>query len=431
MARVVARVLAMDDEAADPCRDRGEVDLRETRSLAEYNVAVACTRAGVAGAVRAGGADDQVVEAIAVDVAGRRHRAAREIDRILAVNDEAAIAGRHGGEVDLGGEARGLAEHHVAVARTVPCISGPLGKHCPDDEVGEAVAVDVAGRGYRPAGLIGRVLAVDNEAAVAGDRGEVDLRRKARGLAEHNVAVPRKVAGVAGPVAPRSPDDEVVEAVAVDVPGRRDRAAGLITSILAVDDETAVPGRDCGKLDLRKPRGLAEHHVAVAGTGAGVAGAVAIICPNQEVIEAVPVDVAGRGHRPPGAVVRILAMDDEAADPGGRIHQIDRHVLRSPKNCARHRRRALRLAAGRPKGLEPCCRRLEFVWRFAGDSRLWYRGAPRPMRRRRTAALRGAFRTRSRAAPTAMSGVGSEGLAKTRGGGALAPPFTARRRSFR
>ena len=28
-------------------------------------------------------------------------------------------------------------------------------------------------------------------------------------------------------------------------------------------------------------------------------------------------------------IVRVLAMDDEAAGPGGHIHQIDRHALRS------------------------------------------------------------------------------------------------------
>src|SRR5262245_21336500 len=41
------------------------------------------------------------------------------------------------------------------------------------------------------------------------------------------------------------------------------------------------------------------------------------------------------------------------------------------------------LAAGRPKGVEPRCSRLEFVWRFAGDSRLRYWAALEPVRRHR------------------------------------------------
>ena len=97
-----------------------------------------------------------------------------------------------------------------------------------------------------------------------------------------------------------------------------------------MDDEAAVTGRDRGEVYLRrKPRRLAEHYIAVACVDACIAGAIAAICPDDEVIEAVAVDVPGRGHRIAGAIARILAMDDEAAGPGGHIHQIDRHVLRS------------------------------------------------------------------------------------------------------
>jgi hypothetical protein len=113
--------------------------------------------------------------------------------------------------------------------------------------------------------------------------------------AEQNVAVARIDAGVAGAVAEPCPDDEVVEAVAVDVTRRGDRNAGLVVHVLAMDDEAAVAGRDRGEVDLgREARGLAEHHVAIARTFAGVAGSVAKGCPDDEVVEAVAVDVAGR-----------------------------------------------------------------------------------------------------------------------------------------
>ena len=42
----------------------------------------------------------------------------------------------------LGGEARSLAEHHVARAGIVAVRVGPSGA---DNQVGEAIAVDVAG----------------------------------------------------------------------------------------------------------------------------------------------------------------------------------------------------------------------------------------------------------------------------------------------
>src|SRR5262249_17841348 len=117
---------------------------------------------------------------------------------------------------------------------------------------------------------------MDDEAAVAGrDRGKVDLRRKVTGVPEDHEAIdPGRGGGVAGAIAVGSPDDEVIETVAVDVAGRGYRRAGLIAHILPVDDEAAIAGSDRGKVDLRREAGgLAEHHVAVACVGAGVAGA--------------------------------------------------------------------------------------------------------------------------------------------------------------
>src|SRR5262249_57371668 len=117
--------------------------------------------------------------------------------RSMHMDEEAAVAGRHRGEVVLGRNARCLAEHDVAVARKVACVAGAVAAVCPDDEVVEAVAIDVASRGYRTAGFIGRVLAMDDEAAVAGrDRGEVDLCRKGASVAEYDIAVARIVASV-------------------------------------------------------------------------------------------------------------------------------------------------------------------------------------------------------------------------------------------
>src|SRR5262245_54088662 len=99
------------------------------------------------------------------------------------MNDEATGAARNRGEVDLRRKARGLAEYHIAVARTGPGIAGAGGVECSDDEVVEAVAVDVAGSGYRPAGFVDDILAMDDESAgAARDRGKVDLGCKARGL---------------------------------------------------------------------------------------------------------------------------------------------------------------------------------------------------------------------------------------------------------
>ena len=90
------------------------------------------------------------------------------VARVLAMDDEAAVAARERGEVDLRRKAAGVAEHHVAVAGIVACVAGAVAVGCPDDEVVEAVAVDVARRGDRNAGVVARILAMDHEAAVAG-----------------------------------------------------------------------------------------------------------------------------------------------------------------------------------------------------------------------------------------------------------------------
>ena len=73
------------------------------------------------------------------------------VARVLAMDDEAAGAGRDRGKVDLGRKAAGVAEDHVAVARIAVSVAGAVAAECPDDEVVEAVAVDVAGRGDRKA----------------------------------------------------------------------------------------------------------------------------------------------------------------------------------------------------------------------------------------------------------------------------------------
>ena len=253
------------------------------------------------------------------------------VTRVLAMDHEAAVAGRDCGEVDLRRKAAGVAEHDIAVARLGAGVAGAVGAVCSDDEIVEAVAVNVAGQGHRPAGEIVRILAMDDEAAVAArDRSKVDLRRKAAGVAEHHVAVARLDACIVRAIAELRPDDEVVEAVAVDVAGRGYRSTRLIAHVLAMDDEAAVAGRDRGEVDLgREAGGLSEHHVAVACIAACIAGPTAGKCPDDEVVEAVAVDVASRGYRRAGPVTHILAMDDEAAGPGGHIHQIDRHALRS------------------------------------------------------------------------------------------------------
>ena len=87
------------------------------------------------------GTHDHVGESVAVDVPGRGHRAATAVIRRRAAELEPGAAVERG-QVDIGGEARGLAEHHVTRARVREARVVAYGA---DDQVGEAIAVDVAG----------------------------------------------------------------------------------------------------------------------------------------------------------------------------------------------------------------------------------------------------------------------------------------------
>ncbi len=142
---------------------------------------------------------------------------------------------------------------------------------------------------------------MDHEAADARRNiPEIDRRAKSAGLAEQHIAVAglgTRARRRTGTVGKERPDDKVVEAVAVDVPGGGNRNAGIIVRIRAVDHEAADAGGDVHEIDRRtESASVAEYHIAVAGFDAGArrrAGAIATGCPDDEVVEAVAIDISG------------------------------------------------------------------------------------------------------------------------------------------
>src|SRR5262245_50226815 len=80
------------------------------------------------------------------------------------------------GEIDIGRKARGLAEHHVARDGIADGVRSC--KWSADDQIGEAVAVDVARGGNRKAAEIIFRVAREPEAGRAVEYGEVDVGRK-------------------------------------------------------------------------------------------------------------------------------------------------------------------------------------------------------------------------------------------------------------
>jgi hypothetical protein len=76
---------------------------------------------------------------------------------------------------------RRSAEHHIARSRVRPVR---VGTPSSDDEVGKAVAIDIAGAGNRKAAPITSVLAVEPKTVGAVKGGELDRGGKAGRLAE-------------------------------------------------------------------------------------------------------------------------------------------------------------------------------------------------------------------------------------------------------
>ncbi len=136
--------------------------------------------------------------------------------------------------------------------------------------------------------MVTRRLAIDLETVRTGKVGQLQIGGKPRGLSEHHIG--RTATGAIG-IGKRCPDDQIVEAVAIDVAGRGDRLAALVTRRLAIDLETVRTGK-AGQLQIGgKPRGLSEHHIGRAAEGTIGIGA---ICSNEQIVEAVAIDVASR-----------------------------------------------------------------------------------------------------------------------------------------
>ena len=183
------------------------------------------------------------------------------------------MPGRDVHEIDRGAEPAGLAEHHIAVAGIVARArrrAGTVGTGAPMMRSSKpSPLMSPAEETEKPERSPASAPWITKPPMPSGDVHEIDRRAESARLAEHHIAVAGTVARArrrAGTVGKVGPDDEVVEAVAVDVAGGGDRKAGPIARIRAVDHEAADAGGDVHEIDRgAKAAGLAEHHIAVAG----------------------------------------------------------------------------------------------------------------------------------------------------------------------
>ena len=202
-------------------------------------------------------ADHDVVETVAVDVARSRDRTA-EVRRL-------AVAAR--------APQRRLPRTVPAAEEDerAPFVALAAGeRRRPDDDVGVAVAVDVARAGHRDPEHRRGLLAVADPLRPAGEPGGA--------AAEHQ----RPPGTAAACRAVRRPHDDVGEPVAVDVPGRGDGVPEVRVLALPRRRPARAPGQ---------PRRRAEEEQGAALAGASRAGRA-----EHDIAVAVAVDVSRTGR---------------------------------------------------------------------------------------------------------------------------------------
>ena len=259
---------------------------------AENHVAAACIT------ITEGSADDQVREAIAVHITGGRNTETEAAAEDVRVDHEAAAAGGNGGEIH---PPRGcFAEHHKGTGIATKSI--PSGAN---DQIAKAIAIHIAGAGHVGAAAVVGGGTIDHKAAAAGGDGG-KIKRCRAGFAEHHVGA----AGIraSGGIAFRSADDQVSEAIAVDIAGTGNADKVAVASALASDREPANAVADVIEINWRGG-GFAEDHITEPDGVGRRDGA------NNEICKAIAIHIAGTGDTGAAAVVTACAGYHETARP--------------------------------------------------------------------------------------------------------------------
>ncbi len=183
---------------------------------------------GATGIVQ-GGTDHNIGRAVAIDVTQARYARACLIPGSISLDHEAVGIAKVR-EIDRC-EAAGVTEDHIGFTRIRATIVAMRRAY---DEVIKAVVVHISRGGHAVARIVPCIRTADDEALGRRKIGEVDGAHLAW-LAEDHICFARIRASI---VAMGRAYDQVIEAVAVDVPRRGDAETGPITRAVTLDDET-------------------------------------------------------------------------------------------------------------------------------------------------------------------------------------------------
>ena len=161
-------------------------------------------------------------------------------------------------EVHRGGELLAT-EEDVGAAGV--CKAARISVTRADDQVSEAVTVEVSRSGYADPRHISSVLTLDDEATDSQSDGG-KIHRCSVGAAEDDIAATGAVASRR--ISESRSDDQVGQSVTVDVTRHRDGKPALIFRSLSVDDKSTRSASHYGKIDGGCLRAT-EHDVRTPG----------------------------------------------------------------------------------------------------------------------------------------------------------------------
>ncbi len=299
---------------ADAVEARARVDRRRQIAGAENHQNLAGV--GVSAGVHVGRAHGEVIDAVAVNVAAARHGHAEARVALTALDGDIGVA------FQIDDRAAGAAaEDNVRAARLVQGALGlRRGVRRADDEVGHAVAVDIARGRDGEAGLLAGAGAYDARRAQRVDvDGGGQVRRAVDDL--DGARVGDLVIVIAVHVAERAgeTDGEVVEPVAVEIPEARHRRS---------EERVLLGGENGGERRRARHRDRASGARGRGediGFAAGEAVLLGVGSPGDQLRPAVAVEISGvgdAGAEPSGAhgaFPHEIAGDRAGAAGAGRV----------------------------------------------------------------------------------------------------------------
>src|SRR5262249_5635997 len=206
----------------------------------EHQIALACRCTGMECA------NEQIVDAVAVDIAGAGYEVARVVKEIDTLEYEPCTSIATCGwietpQLEVRRKTRGAPKYHVALAR-VQAVWVRFGR--PNHQIIDTIAVDIARAAYRGAREVPRVYAPENEAgATVAPEGGIEAAQLEHSWEsdrppEHNVGLTSAILVVRIGVA--RADDQVFDAVAIDDTCTAHRAPRLVIRIDTPEDEAGA-----------------------------------------------------------------------------------------------------------------------------------------------------------------------------------------------